>query len=229
MRLRAVMISAVILASASAWAASPPQPPPDQVQEYQIASYRMTVPVGYLSLAEEKFQGKPDDTIRQKVTHGNRTLLVMEYPRFGHPTAHKRHYDYRVQAQYDLFDINLNPFPGGTRNAWSHFMEELRAAGDCDATNAFDRCPDPHWKDYTQSESFYLGNDHDFVVCRIKGSVPVPHCEIQQMLIDEIIISIRFHRRYLDDVLKIRDGVFARVCSWLHLPAGRTYTVNHCR
>ncbi len=229
MRFPIVAFFMMALTGVSIWAAAPPEPTPDRVQRYQIVDYSMTVPVGYLSLTEKMFEGGPDDTIRQNRTYGNLVHLIVEYPGFGAPSAYKRHIDHKVDAQYDLFDFNLNPFPGGQPSTVTKSMAELRVSGKCLARKVFDRCPDWHRPEHSDREAFYLGDGDNFVFCTIAGTVPAPHCNMEQILIDEIIISIRFHRRYLDDVLAIRDGVFARACSWLNLPAERTYTVDYCK
>lgn len=224
-----VVLLAAVLVERACNSSSPPAPAPGQTQAYEVAGYRMAIPVGYISKLERAMHGPPTDKVRVDSKMNQMVDLQMEYPIMRPwPERSDALRDDRVPPKENIH-VTLIVSTGINQLPRSKFMQKYLQENPCAFSKVMDLCPDYRESKITPRDAFYLGEGFDFVYCTRSSRVPRPHCEFHQMLLDDLEIRLFFDRRLLADVSMIRDRVYDLVCSWIDLSPGRSLTVDRCR
>lgn len=209
----------------------------NDIQRYIILGYPVEVPDGYRDWIHKMFYKAPQSKPWVLDNYNNRLGVEIYYPDMRMATATELSLEAIKIPDEGVIDVSISPGPFFAQSYYAREMQEQYEAGKCTAKKFGDICPDFFGWKHPDDEMIYLGTDYHFARCAIKkGTTINPSCEMMFILIDQIDIKIRFERRILSDVLKIRDNVFEHVCSWFKWPhdkgvdpAGRPLKINNCR
>lgn len=229
------LLLAMFLVLGAAQAKAPTEADQTLTQSFVIQGYKMRVPDAYRNPHDRRFYGETTDKIRvHEGSRSGRADFDVLYPlmRAVNDSDRKRGVDNSLPME--IIKLTIEPFPKGHSSADALAMRRMMMNGDCLARKFGDTCPDWIEADRRRNnpvkEAVYLGSNFDFVFCHIFSSSSVlSRCEMRFLLLDHLIIEVRFFRELLSDAILIRHRITQLVCSWIEVPTDRKYFINRCK
>lgn len=214
-----------------------PGPSRHDLQRYLVIGYPVDIPDGYRGDFEKITRKSPQKKLWVVDTVTNKINVEAVYPDMRMPLEIDYDVKRRMTPGEDVVQIQIDPIPGFPEPYSARRMREQVAAGKCNAKKFGDICSDFSGISWSTKQMLYLGTGYDFARCSINDELNIyPQCMAELMLIDDIVLHLRFDRRVWAHALDIRKKVFELVCSWFEWPrgkgadpAGRPLTIDHCR